>query len=212
MSFSIGNFIIQYIVLLLSLTIHESAHAWMADRMGDPTAKMMGRISLNPLVHIDIIGTVVLPILAALTGWALIGWAKPVPVNPLNLRNPRRDDMLISALGPVSNLILALVFIIIFKIFHAIVRGGTFFQPLYYFFLFGILINILLALFNMIPIPPLDGSGVLMGFLSPSAAEKYERIRPFGIIIIYLLMYLGVFRLFYLVISLVAIIFNLPLR
>ena len=195
MSYSIGDFIIQYLVLLLSLTIHESAHAWMADRLGDPTAKMMGRISLNPMVHIDIIGTVILPILAAITGWALIGWAKPVPVNPLNLRNPRRDDMLISALGPVSNLALAVGFAVIFNIFRAFMVVGTIFNPLFRFLIFGILINIILALFNLIPVPPLDGSGVLMGLLSPSAAEKFERIRPFGIIIIYVLMLSGIFSL-----------------
>jgi Zn-dependent protease len=193
MNFSIGDFLIQYIVLLLSLTIHESAHAWMADKMGDPTAKMLGRISLNPIVHIDIIGTVILPILAAVTGWALIGWAKPVPVNPMNLKNPRKDDMLISALGPVSNVALAVIFAIIFNIVRFVLPREGLFNPVYRFLVFGILINIILALFNLIPIPPLDGSGVLMGFLSPSAAEKYEKIRPFGIIIIYILMYSGLF-------------------
>jgi Zn-dependent protease len=193
MNYSIGDFLIQYIVLLLSLTIHESAHAWMADKMGDPTAKMLGRISLNPIVHIDIIGTVILPILAAITGWALIGWAKPVPVNPMNLKNPRKDDMLISALGPVSNLALAVVFAIIFNIVRFVLPREGLFNPVYRFLVFGILINIILALFNLIPIPPLDGSGVLMGFLSPSAAEKYEKISPFGIIIIYILMYSGLF-------------------
>lgn len=208
MRYSIADFIIMYIVILLSLTVHESAHAWLAYRKGDSTARMLGRISLNPIVHIDLLGTVIFPILAAISGWPLIGWAKPVPVNPLNLRDPKRDYMFISASGPVSNLMMAVGFSLLFHISRmSLPIGNPLFTPFFRFLYFGVLLNVLLAVFNLIPIPPLDGSGVLMGLLSDEAASKYQRLSPFGIFILYILMFAGIFGL--IIFPIVSFIVNL---
>ncbi len=219
--------IIGYFVLLFAITIHESAHGWAALKMGDPTAHNLGRITLNPLPHIDPIGTILLPLIMMFTGIPFFGWAKPVPVNPLNLRNPRRDNLLISAAGPLSNLTAAAFFligIIILKFFspnlsyffRSLLIGGPGFgggfqplQGLALILFYGALINALLAIFNLIPVPPLDGSGVLMGFLSDEAAEKYDRIRPFGFLIIIALLFLGalnlIFRPIYILIATIAL-------
>lgn len=203
------SIVISLFVLFFAITVHEAAHGWSAHRLGDPTAYAMGRITLNPLAHIDPIGTILLPLMLVIMGAPPFGWAKPVPVNPLNLRNPRRDNLWISAAGPLSNLTVAavaLIGIVFLKILNPNVslflknfllgRGGfpQGFYPLEGLALilfYGVLINAYLAVFNLIPIPPLDGSGVLMGLVSEEAAEKYDRIRPFGFIIILALIYLG---------------------
>lgn len=220
--------IIGYFVLLFAITIHESAHGWAALKMGDPTAYNLGRVTLNPLPHIDLLGTVFLPLIVMITGVPFFGWAKPVPVNPLNLRNPRRDNLLISAAGPLSNLIAAATFIIgivILKLFshnlvyffRTLLVGGPGFAPgfrplegLALILFYGALINTFLAIFNLIPIPPLDGSGVLMGFLTSEAAERYEQLRPYGILIILGLLLLRVldiiFRPIYIFIATIALI------
>ena len=180
-------------VLLLSLTIHEAAHAWTAWRLGDPTARVLGRVSLNPLVHIDLVGTVVLPLVAAISGLPLIGWAKPVPVNTRNLREPRRDFMLVAAAGPISNLLQAVVAAMLLRGVVAGVDGGSgalaaLFQVLY----LAIQINLLLAFFNLIPVPPLDGGNVLLGLLPPRAAAGFAQLRQYGFILLYALMLSGV--------------------
>ncbi len=198
--------ILAYFVLLFAITIHEASHGWAAKKLGDPTAFQMGRVSLNPIPHIDPIGTVLLPLLMMFTGIPLIGWAKPVPVNPMNLRNPRRDNLWISAAGPISNFTAAIGFFIIIQILKF--SSPRFFQAAFYtvpgqpgqlqfaqgmglILYFGILINAILAVFNLLPVPPLDGSGVLMGFLSDEAVEKYEKIRPYGFMIILVLFISG---------------------
>ena len=173
-------------VLLISLTIHEAAHAWTADKLGDPTARMLGRVSLNPLVHIDWIGTVLLPAISAITGLPLIGWAKPVPVNMHNLREPRRDFMIIAAAGPISNLLQAIVAAILFRaIFSG--DGGVLLWALAR----AVEINLLLAFFNLIPVPPLDGGNVVLGLLPARLATAYDGLRNYGFLILYALLLTG---------------------
>jgi Zn-dependent protease len=181
---------ISFGVLLLSLTIHEAAHAWTANRLGDPTAKVLGRVSLNPIVHIDLIGTIVLPLLAAVSHIPIIGWAKPVPVNSRNLRSPRRDFMLVAAAGPISNLLQALVAAVLLRAAVALAHGdlgGLVLNAL----LTAVEINLLLAFFNLIPVPPLDGGNVLLGLLPPRAAVGFAQIRQFGFLVLYALLLSG---------------------
>jgi Zn-dependent protease len=181
-------------VLLISLTIHEAAHAWTADRLGDPTARALGRVSLNPAVHIDPIGTLLLPLIAAISHLPLIGWAKPVPVNPRNLRHPRRDFVFVAAAGPVSNLLQAVVASLLLRLVLTATGdaegGGARFaaETLY----LAVQINLLLAFFNLIPVPPLDGGNVLLGLLPPRIAATYAQLRQYGFIVLYALMLTGV--------------------
>lgn len=188
--------ILGYPVLLLALTVHECAHAWTSNRLGDPTAKTVGRVSLNPLVHMDIFGTVLFPILSFLGGIPLLGWAKPVPVNPLHFRRPSRDNMLVSLAGPISNLALAVVFFSVFAVMpheqSAYETYGQVMTPLLNIVLYGVLINVLLTVFNLIPVPPLDGSHVLEHFLPYQARQTYQRVEPFGFFILLALFYTGI--------------------
>jgi Zn-dependent protease len=181
---------ISFGVLLLSLTIHEAAHAWTADKLGDPTARMLGRVSLNPLVHIDWIGTVLLPIIAIISHLPLIGWAKPVPVNVGRLRHHRRDFMIVAAAGPISNLLQAVLAAVVLRL---IWDGTTEQAPgvVVTVLFFALQINLLLAFFNLIPVPPLDGGNVMLGLLPPGLAAPYSQLRQYGFIILYALMYTG---------------------
>jgi Zn-dependent protease len=174
-------------VLLISLTIHEAAHAWTADKLGDPTARMLGRVSLNPLVHIDWIGTVLLPLLSAVSGLPIIGWAKPVPVRTSNLREPRRDFVIIAAAGPISNLLQAVVAAMLFRVIAGGGAGGLLPGALG----LAVHINLLLAFFNLIPVPPLDGGNVLLGLLPPRLARSVDQLRQFGFLILYALLFTG---------------------
>ena len=183
-----------FIVLLFSLTVHESAHAWTADRLGDPTARLLGRVSLNPLVHADPIGTVLFPLLAMFGGVPLIGWAKPVPVVVQHLRRQRRDYVLVAAAGPASNLVLALAAATVLALLPVSpVRIGqpNVSAPVAALLSRAVQINVLLAVFNMIPIPPLDGGNVVGGLLPKSLARFYDRLRPYGFVLLYALMLTG---------------------
>ena len=185
---NVAQIIIAFIVLLFSLTVHESAHAWTADRFGDPTARLLGRVSLNPVVHADPIGTVLFPLLAMISGAPLIGWAKPVPVNTRRLSHPRRDYILVAAAGPASNLVMAFgaaIVLSVMPVSPVVLDETNVTAPLATLFSQMVRLNVLLAVFNMIPIPPLDGGNVLAGLLPPALAATFDQIRPFGFLLIY---------------------------
>ncbi len=179
-----------FLILVASLSFHEAAHAWAADRLGDSTARQLGRLTLNPLAHIDWIGTVLFPLVGMLSGLPLIGWAKPVPVNMRNLRAPRRDFALVALAGPVSNLVLAGAVILVLLSQGGVVTetGATTLSLTLYLAVF---MNVLLAAFNMLPVPPLDGGNVLAGLVPESAAQLLDKVRPFGIFVLYALLLLG---------------------
>jgi len=186
----------SYVVLLFSLSFHESAHAWMAHKLGDDTAFSLGRVSLNPIVHIDPIGTVLFPLLQIFTGAAFLGWAKPTPYNPANFRrdvSQRQGHILVAAAGPVSNVLLALLFTAaLFVIVRAGLASGPR-NPVVNMAVLGIELNVILALFNFVPIPPLDGSKVASFGLPGSMGERYDRVMaPYGYIVLLLLVMSGV--------------------
>jgi Zn-dependent protease len=180
--------------VLLSITLHEAAHAWVASRCGDTTAKMLGRLSMNPFRHIDPIGTVLVPIvIAVLSGFHFVfGWAKPVPINWFQLRSPRRDMALVAVAGPIANIIMALIWAACIKT-GELLGPGTSMLALYMVLTgqAGVLINLVLAFLNLIPIPPLDGSRVITSMLPPKWAITYSRIEPYGFIIVFALLFSG---------------------
>ena len=181
------RFLLSLPFFLLAVIVHEYAHGLVAYKLGDPTAKHMGRLTLNPLAHIDLIGTIILPLLLLMVRAPFIfGWAKPVPINFLSLKNPKRDMILVSIAGPFSNIALALMLSIIIRtnIFGVNSLG-------YLFLATAILINLVLAVFNIIPIPPLDGSKIVMGLLPPRYMRAYASIEPYGFIILMGLLYIG---------------------
>src|SRR3984957_18947521 len=198
------DMLFQLIVFLFAISIHESAHAWMASRRGDPTARMLGRVSLNPIKHIDPVGTVLLPVIAMVTHLPVIGWAKPTPVDPRNFKNPVLDDIMTAVVGPISNFIvatgavLALIFVALSSplgagIVHAIPlvypghldilasQTDSFLMPISLLFYELMVINIILGVFNLIPVPPLDGSHVLRHFLSPQVLRIYDTVGMFAL-------------------------------
>ncbi len=186
----IPQILIAFGILIASLTFHEAAHAWTANKLGDPTARMLGRLSLNPAVHVDVVGTLVFPLIAMLTGFPLIGWAKPVPVDLRNLEHPRRDFAIVAIAGPISNLILAAAGAMVFTLWDANAASPTN-ELIATGLVRFVLLNVLLAVFNMIPIPPLDGGNVLMGILPESMAAVVDKLRPWGFVLLYVLMLSG---------------------
>jgi Zn-dependent protease len=198
------DILFQLIVFLFAISIHESAHAWMANRRGDPTARMLGRVTLNPIKHIDPVGTVVLPLIALVAHLPVIGWAKPTPVDPRNFKNPMLDDILTAVVGPISNFVvatgavLALIFVSLTSrlgagIVHAMPlvypshldilanQTNSFLMPVSLLFYELMVINVILGVFNLIPVPPLDGSHVLRHFLSPEVLRIYDTVGMFAL-------------------------------
>lgn len=171
------EFILFVPILLFSIIVHEYSHGYVAMKHGDDTARIMGRLTFNPLSHIDLVGTIILPIICIYNGLPVFGWAKPVPVNPFRLRDPEKDMVKVAIAGPLSNIMLAILGVLIFKLFISLgvfkfVSGELVGKLMWYF----ISLNIILAIFNLIPIPPLDGSKVLMGFLPRNMAIEYEKL------------------------------------
>jgi Zn-dependent protease len=199
--------IIQFVVLLLSLTIHECAHAWTASRLGDQTARLLGRVSLNPIVHSDLWGTIIFPLVGLQYGF-MFGWAKPVPVDTSNLRNPSRDHMLVALAGPISNLCLATVMFVVLMVMKSlspesgdlvrgvvtydVPHGSSILAPLAMFAFYGMVINVILAIFNLIPVAPLDGAAVLSGLLPRNLAEGLDRMQAYSFMIFVVLLVTGV--------------------
>ena len=201
--------VFTFTIFIIFATFHEYAHGWMAYRLGDPTAKRSGRLSLNPLAHIDPFMTIILPAMLLIfsRGRFAIGSAKPVPVNPFWLHNPKRDMIWVGLAGPSTNVAWALALIIIMK-------SGLFSpaHPVYFVLFICMYINIILLVFNMLPIPPLDGSRVVEGLLPDRYADQYSRLRPYGFMILMVLVFLGVFgRLLFFVLSLVIGIFAIQI-
>jgi len=203
-------------ILLFSVVIHEISHGYMALRLGDPTAKEMGRLTLNPIPHIDPVGSILVPLFSLLVaGRVFIAWAKPVPVNSLNFANPRRDDILVAVVGPFSNIALALVCSLLtigFSLTAGMLGASSvpvldeFFSFLINMFYGGVYLNVVLAVFNLIPIPPLDGSHVVASLLPPNASDQYRRIGFFGIFLILFLLNTHPFRgVFFLIIETIAL-------
>jgi Zn-dependent protease len=183
-----------YVVLLFSLSVHESAHAWMAWKLGDDTAKRLGRVSLNPIVHMDPIGTLLFPLIQIFTSVPLLGWAKPTPYNPANFRRDvslRKGHMLVAAAGPVSNFLLAVAFmgLLVLLVRSGLVEPDSFPATLAGL---GIQLNVVLAVFNLVPIPPLDGSKVASFGLPGDLGDKYDRlVGPYGFVILMVLLVSG---------------------
>ena len=204
--------ILWAIPVVFAITVHEVAHGWVANYLGDPTAKSLGRLTLNPIKHIDPIGTVALPLILVYLGGFIFGWAKPVPVTWQNLRSPRRDMAIVAAAGPVANLIMMILWAVLAKVLLTIDQTpGPLLQFVLVMCSIGIIINIILMVLNLLPLLPLDGGRVVTSLLPPRLAMLYSRLEPFGLIVILVLLVTGVLAniLMPVVSALEAVIYNL---
>lgn len=194
--------VLEFLAFLLAICVHETAHAWTASARGDQTARKLGRITLNPIRHIELLGSVIFPLVGLMAGGWLLGWAKPTPIDPRNLKKMPLDDILISLAGPASNLLLALLSVAALRLFFSVAPAATagaflhlgqphqndsFWVPLTNFAVYSLQLNVLLAVFNLIPIPPLDGSHILRHFLPESLARPYQLLYQNGMICFLLL-------------------------
>lgn len=188
------KFAIWLLPVLFGITVHEVAHGWIARRLGDPTAMMLGRLTLNPIKHIDPVGTILVPGLLLLApGSVIFGWAKPVPVTYENLRHPRRDMALVALAGPGANLLMAILWVLVAKLGVLYDQSfGWLASPLIYMGVAGVIINTILGILNLLPLPPLDGGRVLTGLLPPRLSAKVGRLEPYGFIIVLALLITGV--------------------
>jgi Zn-dependent protease len=190
----VQQIVVWVIPVLLAITLHEAAHAWVANRCGDTTAKNLGRLSMNPLKHVDLFGTVLVPLLVGLLSQFqfIFGWAKPVPIEWNRLRHPRRDMAWVTLAGPCINLLMAVLWTACLKI-SLYLHPQTNLSALFLFLMAqaGIVVNLILAFLNLIPVPPLDGSRILASMLPPKAAENYLKIEPFGFLILIALLFTG---------------------
>ena len=184
--------VLQFGSLAFSIVCHEAAHGWMARRCGDPTAERAGRITLNPLAHVDLVGSIILPVLlVVMHSPVLFGWAKPVPFNPMYFRNVRKGVMLVGAAGPLANFALALLAAAVARLMLLLPGASSFPEPLVLLPVLLCLTNLMLGLFNLIPIPPLDGSRIVLGLLPPRLARSYLSVERFGFLIVFGLLWLG---------------------
>ncbi len=188
---------LMVIPFLLAVVIHEVSHGYVAYKLGDNTAKFMGRLTLNPIAHIDIVGTIILPLFLLIAhSPILFGWAKPVPVNFFNLRNPKRDSAYVALAGPLSNILMAIGFSILYHIF-LFLPIPYMQQPLILTCVYGVQLNLIFAFFNLIPILPLDGGRILAAIMPNHLSYKFSKIEPYGMYIVIALIFLGAFNLIY---------------
>jgi Zn-dependent protease len=197
MDFDLQRVLIALPVLLLSLTVHEFAHAWMALRQGDDTAYMLGRVTLDPRAHLEPVGSLLFPIIGIGTGMPLLGWARPVPTNPRKYRHYKRGDILVSLAGVMANAVLAIVFAVLVFLLVMVARGmeapPQFVRTLLEMLLMGVFANVGLIFFNLLPLPPLDGSHVFYHLLPPNLGASYRQLQPYGMLILFGLALFGGF-------------------
>ncbi len=190
----VQKIVIWSLPLLFAITLHEVAHGWIASRLGDQTARLSGRLSFNPLKHIDLIGTLIVPLLFLTTTGVVFGWARPVPVDSRNLRHPRRDIVLVALGGPLSNFLMAFIWAGFAKLgaYFLLLHNSWLGLPLFNMGLAGIAVNIFLGILNLLPFPPLDGSKILLSLVPPRTAWQLQKIEPYGFFILLILWFTGI--------------------
>ncbi len=207
---------IAMLPLIFAVTLHEAAHGWVAKQFGDPTAQRLGRVTLNPIKHIDPVGTILIPIMMLVLTNFIIGWAKPVPVDVRNFKNPKRDMAVVAAAGPVANFAMALIWALVMKIgYPGYLEGHSVGSFLFYSGVLGVWFNLILMVLNLLPIPPLDGGRVLSGILPEAYSAQLDRIEPYGLFILLFLLLVGalgdlLWPPILLLMSLIEVVFDLP--